>query len=98
MWLPLRHLWMRIAPARRAANVRVVLYTRQGCHLCETAWEQLEQAQRRYHFELAAVDVDTDPELVGLYGEQVPVVTVNDKVRFRGSVNVVLLQRLLRAQ
>jgi glutaredoxin len=73
------------------------MYTRRGCHLCEQAWEQLEQARGRNGFALEQVDVDTDPELAARYGLEVPVVTVNGRVRFRGLVNRVLLDRLLRA-
>ena len=58
----------------------------------------MQQWQRHYRFEMAAVDVDTDPELRARYGEQVPVIAVNDKVRFRGRVNPVLLKRLLQAE
>jgi glutaredoxin len=76
----------------------VRLYTRRGCHLCATAWECLRRAQRRRRFTLTVVDVDTDPDLVARYGDCVPVVTVNDKVRFRGVVNPVLLARLLDAE
>jgi glutaredoxin len=75
----------------------VVMYTRQGCHLCEQAWQQLEQAQKRYHFALSQVDVDEDAQLAREYGECVPVVVVNGRVRFRGIVNPVLLRRLLEA-
>jgi hypothetical protein len=74
------------------------MYTRQGCHLCETAWQRLEEARRRHGFALTAEDVDADPRLAAAYGECVPVVTVNGKVRFRGAVNPVLLERLLRAE
>jgi hypothetical protein len=79
-------------------HLRVVMYTRQGCHLCETAWGQLEVARRRYGFALAAQDVDSDPALAAAYGDCVPVVTINGKLRFRGAVNPVLLERLLRAE
>jgi Glutaredoxin-like domain (DUF836) len=75
----------------------VVLYTRQGCHLCEDAWGELAAARQRYGFRLSLVDVDSDPRLVTEHGEHVPVVTVNGLVRFRGRVNRVLLERLLRA-
>lgn len=44
------------------------------------------------------IDIDTDPELVARYDEQVPVVTVNGKERFRGGINRVLLNRLFRAE
>ncbi len=74
------------------------MYTRRDCPLCDTAWEKLQQAQRRWGFRLEMLDVDTNPEWVRQFGDSVPVVTVNDKVRFRGEVNSVLLERLLRAE
>ena len=82
-------------PRKKLAAWNVVLYTRQGCHLCERAWQQLEQSRQRYGFALRQVDIDDDPELVRAYGECVPVVTIDGKVRFRGAVNGVLLERLL---
>jgi len=78
-------------------SLQVVLYTRQGCHLCEEAVLQLQASRRRWGFDLAITDVDADPQLAAEYGDCVPVVTVNGKVRFRGRVNHVLLERLLRA-
>lgn len=75
--------------------MHVLVYTRTGCHLCEDAWTLLESARKTHGFSLEAVDVDTDPELVKQYGECVPVVVVDGKVRFRGLVNPVLLRRLL---
>jgi glutaredoxin len=91
-------LWRKSAARSRLERLRVVLYTRAGCHLCATAWERLEEARRQYQFQLASIDVDHEPELAALYGEQVPVVAVDGKVRFRGAVNEVLLGRLLRAE
>lgn len=79
-------------------HLHFMLYTRQGCHLCEHAYRQLQAAQRRNHFHLETVDVDTLPELAARYGSLVPVVVVNGKLRFRGSVNPVLLDRLLGAE
>jgi|SRR6516225_9457900 glutaredoxin len=85
--------WQR----KRLAHLHVVVYTRRGCHLCTAAWDQLRREQRGHGFQLEAVDVDTDPELATRYGNCVPVVTVNGRVRFRGAINAVLLRRLLRA-
>jgi glutaredoxin len=69
-----------------------VLYTRPGCGLCEQAHELLLS----YGFEPKLVDIDQHPELIAAYGECVPVVTLNGKLRFRGRVNKSLLLRLLR--
>jgi glutaredoxin len=82
---------------RPRPDLRVMLYTRAGCHLCDDAWAVLEEARHRYGFALEARDVDAAPDLAAAYGLSVPVVTVNGKVRFRGRVNAVLLRRLLEA-
>ena len=78
--------------------LEVVLYSRPGCHLCEDAKSILDELNRSYAFHVSVVDIETDPELTRLYGEEVPVVSLNGKVRFRGRVNRVLLKRLLAAE
>jgi len=89
--------WWKRAPRPRE-DLCLVFYTRRGCHLCADALAVLERARQEYRFPLEIIDVDTDPKLVEQYGSDVPVVTVNGKLRFRGRVNAVLLRRLLRAE
>lgn len=74
------------------------MYTRAGCHLCDDAWKLLEESRQRYAFPLEAVDIDGSPDLARKFGEQVPVVEIDGKVRFWGRINPVLLERLLRAE
>jgi glutaredoxin len=84
--------------ARRPRNdLRVVMFTRRGCHLCDDAWALLQRYQHTHGFTLESKDVDASPEWVEAYGDWVPVVLVNDRVRFRGHVNEVLLRRELDA-
>jgi glutaredoxin len=71
----------------------VVLYTRQGCHLCDDALAVLE----RHGIRPKCVDVDADPQLRDQFNECVPVVEVDGKIRFRGRVEETLLRRLLRS-
>jgi hypothetical protein len=52
--------------------------------------------QRHHGFALDVVDVDAAPGLAAQYGEWVPVVVIDGKERFRGTVNRALLARLLR--
>lgn len=80
------------------ASMEICLYTRPGCHLCDAVGEQLERQQKRFGYRLAVVDISTDSERTRQYGDEAPVVVVDGKVRFRGGVNPVLLQRLLRAE
>jgi glutaredoxin len=90
--------WDWLWPARRSqgpAGRHVLFYTRDGCHLCDQAWEIVTAAQRRHGFTLERVNVDADPALAAEYGDCVPVVAIDGKVRFRGRVNGILLERML---
>jgi glutaredoxin len=70
----------------------VTLYTRVGCHLCDVAKDVLDQVRRERPFDLTTVDIDTDPELVRAYGEQVPVVTIDGRKAFKFRVDAVALR------
>jgi glutaredoxin len=70
---------------------RVVLYTRGDCHLCHTARDVLEA----HGLAPICIDVDSDAGLQERFGDWVPVVEIDGKVRFRGVVDPVLLRRLL---
>jgi glutaredoxin len=72
----------------------VVIYTRQGCHLCDDAIALVE----RHGITPKLVDVDADPALREKFNESVPVVEIDGKIRFRGRVDPLLLRRLLQAQ
>ncbi len=75
------------------SSLRVVLYTRQGCHLCDDALTMLE----RHGIRPQCIDVDADPQLRARFNECVPVVEIDGKIRFRGRVDEVLLRRLLHS-
>jgi predicted thioredoxin/glutaredoxin len=90
--------WLRRKLTSRCAPITVHFFTRKGCHLCDLAWEEITRLGRRYQLTLEQTDVDTDLELAARHGDSVPVVVVNGKVRFRGGVNPVLLERLFRAE
>ncbi len=70
----------------------VILYTRQGCHLCEQAKDVL----RQHGLTAREVDIDQQPDLHARYHECVPVVVIDGRERFRGRVDPRLLRRLLR--
>jgi glutaredoxin len=84
--------------SRRAEHLTFTVYTRANCCCCQKALELLEKSQRRHGFVIEPVDVDGDPALAARYGDAVPVVAVNGKIRFRGAVRPVLLNRLLAAE
>jgi len=74
--------------------VEVILYTREGCHLCEDAKAVLEEQG----LAPTLVNIDLVPELRERFNECVPVVEIDGKVRFRGRVDAILLRRIASRQ
>ena len=72
--------------------MNVVLYTREGCHLCDDAHQLLSEVG----IEPRLVDIDGDVELRKQFDTCVPVVEIDGKIRFRGRVDRVLLMRIIR--
>jgi thiol-disulfide isomerase/thioredoxin len=58
--------------------VRLTLYGRTYCHLCEDMLRALERLQDELDFSVETVDVDADPALELRYGELVPVLVGPD--------------------
>ena len=56
---------------------RIVVLTRQGCHLCEEAIAQVAAVCVEIGEAYAVLDVDSDPDLQRLYTDQVPVTFVD---------------------
>jgi len=79
-------------------HLKITVYTRRDCCCCHKAIDLLKGYQRRYRFSIEEVDIDADLELVDRYGTSVPVVAIDGKVRFRGVVNPMLLERILIAE
>ena len=77
---------------------RVTLYTRAGCHLCETARQNLLAARLQTDFSLEEVDIDTDPHLRDLYNEEVPVIAINGRKAFKYQVDAQAFLKTLRGR
>jgi glutaredoxin len=56
---------------------RVLVLTRQGCHLCDEAIAQVAAVCAEIGEAYAVLDVDGDPELQRRYTDQVPVTFVD---------------------
>jgi len=76
--------------------VNVVLYTRDGCHLCDEAREAILSVQdSRGGFELREIDIDTDDELHAKFLERIPVVEVDGEIVAELDVDPALLNAAL---
>ena len=82
---------------RQAPALHITLYTRTLCCCCQTAREVLAEYEAAGGVEVEEVDA-ADLALEALIGPTVPVIAVDGKVRFRGEVNRILLDRLIAAR
>jgi glutaredoxin len=82
---------MKRAKQTQRRTHEVVLYTREGCHLCYDA----ERTLIEHGLRPTKVDIDDDPALRERFNSCVPVVEIDGKIRFRGQVTRMLLRRLL---
>ena len=64
----------------------LIVYYRQGCHLCEQMAVSLSQQQTKHQatvkFDIKIVDIDDDPVLLQKYNIDVPVVMYQNEVIF----------------
>lgn len=51
----------------------LIVYGREDCHLCQNMILALQDIQERISFNFKVIDIDSDPELIALYGEKIPV-------------------------
>ncbi len=68
--------------------MELIIYSRQGCHLCDEMKEELEamnlgksrlgQSADSKPSTIKVIDIDNDPSLKKRYHDQIPVLFVND--------------------
>jgi len=74
--------------------IRLTLYTRSGCHLCEEMRAVVGRVAPDLGAILEEIDVDSDPALARAHGAEVPVLCVNGRKAFKLRVD----ERRLRAR
>ncbi len=57
--------------------MRVTLYTKADCGLCEDAASMLKRLQRKIPFEIEYVNIETDANATERYGSRIPVIAVD---------------------
>jgi glutaredoxin len=57
----------------------VTIYSRTGCHLCEVAINLIESVRSKIAFDLEIKLIDDNLELEKAYGEQVPVILIDQQ-------------------
>jgi glutaredoxin len=73
--------------------MRLTVYERPGCHLCEDARAVLDRVGEPY----AQVDIERDDALLARYLERIPVVTLDGEELFEFFVDEDVLRARLRS-
>jgi hypothetical protein len=60
--------------------VKLRLYSRPGCHLCEVMRDDVDRILADKPREWEVIDVDSQPGLAARYGESIPVLFVNGRL------------------
>jgi glutaredoxin len=69
-----------------SARVRVVIYSRPGCHLCDEAKQAIQAAGCQNEYTLTEIDIESDPDLLRRYQYDIPVITIDGIEAFRHSL------------
>ena len=59
---------------------KVTVISRTGCHLCEIAIDKIKLVKDQLQFDLEIKLINDLPELEQEYGEQVPVIMIDNKI------------------
>jgi glutaredoxin len=81
------------------ARVRLTLYSRPGCHLCDDMKHVVEPLARDLDCALEEIDISADPALEARFGTEIPVLYVNGRKAFKYRLDAhALRDRVLAAQ
>jgi glutaredoxin len=78
--------------------VRLTIYSRPGCHLCEEMKAVVERVRREHPFELTEVDISGNPDLELRYGQEIPVLELDGKKVVKYRLDEPALVRMIRAR
>ena len=77
--------------------MRVEVYGKRDCCLCDEAKAVLLKVRRKIPFDLHEIDIESAPGLYETYKERIPLVVINGRPAFKFRVDeAALRQRLAR--
>jgi glutaredoxin len=76
---------------------KVTVYSRTGCHLCEIAIDLINSVKGSNNFSLEIKLIDNDSELQKEYGEQVPVILIDEKVHDYWRVDLIRFTKAINS-
>ena len=75
--------------------MKLTLYGKPGCHLCDDAREAIQHVRAELDLPLEEVDVSTDAVLFRRYGERIPVLAIDGEDVLELGFDEAAVRRLL---
>ncbi len=63
--------------------MRVILYTKPGCHLCNEMKDEIRRAGCAELYALEEVNIESNPDLLARYRNEIPVLLIDGVEAFR---------------
>jgi glutaredoxin len=60
--------------------IKLTLYTKPKCHLCDVMKEELMRYDSIYEIEVSEINIENDEELSAKYGEKIPVLIYDGRM------------------
>jgi glutaredoxin len=79
-------------------TIDILIYSRQGCCLCEEMKAVINQIGRRHPLTIREIDVDTSVDLQDQFGNEIPVLFINGRKAFKYQVTPSELEKKLRRE
>jgi glutaredoxin len=75
--------------------LRVTIYSKPGCHLCDEMKAVVRRTITDRDVSLEDVDISTDPDLLARYGLEIPVLMIDEKKVAKYRITESQLRRVL---
>lgn len=75
--------------------IRVTLYSREGCGLCDETKDMLHQLSQRIALVVHEIDIEGDPTLERAYFDKIPVIEIGE-MRLFAPINPQELDQFVR--
>ncbi len=76
--------------------VKITIYSKKDCHLCDIAKETLLKLQKEFPFSLTEIDIEKDKLAFEKYKYLIPVIEIDDEKVFTYKVNEAELKTILK--
>lgn len=76
--------------------MRVILYTKPGCHLCEEMKAEMNRADCAALYNLEEINIERDPELLARYQNDIPVLSIDGLEAFKHRLSSDAFRNYLR--